>query len=376
MTATERPKTSGPVCSACIREEGLAAYVKHHGEEGLCAWCRQQAVVLDLGEVGSFVHACIRNHYLRADEELFYDDEAESGYAGSTYDADDLFRLEEVDIENSDLRWALIHSAGGEVWCDDPGLMPLHFTLRKSWAAFEERIKSGRRFFAAKETPAEIDDEPDHPDRLLTIEETLKEVFAHSESIGLFRLLQPDVKLFRARTYSAGAPPPESAQDFGPPPAPLARANRMSAAGIPMLYAALDATTAELEVPTVPGEGIAIRAFVSTRPLLILDLTKLIIPSIFDEERGAHRESYLFLKRVAERISDPIIRDGREHVEYVPTQAFAEYLRFEFRPDGERVDGVLFSSSRHDNGRCLALFATQGDLIANDSNGFLKLVSP
>lgn len=373
LLAVTRRRLTGRVCATCVPEEGLAAFVQDHGEVSECEWCGCEAMVVELEDLGAHIHTCLSDHYSDAAEYLPYET-AEGGYQGATYDVDDLLQQEEVEIEDGDLYLALLHCVGDDrVWCDkDPALMPEHFTLRASWAGFEARIKSGRRFFASKETPEEIDTEPEHPDRLLTVEETLGEVCTRAHQVGLFTNLPAGIEFFRARTY-ANDPPPTGAEEFGPPPAQLAKASRMSAAGIPMLYAALEPLTAESEVPTESGERIALGSFVSTRPLLVLDLRKVRVPSVFDEQHGKYRESYLFLKTVAARISDPIVRDGREHVDYVPTQAFAEYLRFEFRPDGDRVDGVLFASSRQPNGSCVTLFATQADLLT-EKGGYLQFV--
>ena len=71
----------------------------------------------------------------------------------------------------------------------------------------------------------------------------------------------------------------------------------------------------------------------------------------------------MFLRRFAEDIVLPIELDGREHIDYVPTQVFTEYLRYAF--PGDSPDGLVFSSARA-QGRNYVLFcgpeliATQG----------------
>lgn len=49
----------------------------------------------------------------------------------------------------------------------------------------------------------------------------------------------------------------------------------------------------------------------------------------------------------------PIELNGREHIEYVPTQVFTEYLRYAF--PGRRPDGVVLASARS-SGRNFVLF--------------------
>ena len=58
-----------------------------------------------------------------------------------------------------------------------------------------------------------------------------------------------------------------------------------------------------------------------------------------------------------EELTRPIVKDGREHIEYVPTQIVTEYFRHVFRTSiGEQVKGILYRSSRNGEGTCCVLF--------------------
>ena len=60
----------------------------------------------------------------------------------------------------------------------------------------------------------------------------------------------------------------------------------------------------------------------------MIDMTALPeLPSLF-EDVAQRYDTVLFLRRFAEDIVLPIELDGREHIEYVPTQVFTEYLRY------------------------------------------------
>lgn len=86
----------------------------------------------------------------------------------------------------------------------------------------------------------------------------------------------------------------------------------------------------------------------------MIDMTALPeLPSIFEEDVAPRYDSVRFLRRFAEDIVLPIELDGREHIEYVPTQVFTEYLRYAF--PGRRPDGLVFSSARA-SGRNYVLF--------------------
>jgi RES domain len=77
----------------------------------------------------------------------------------------------------------------------------------------------------------------------------------------------------------------------------------------------------------------------------VIDMTALPeLPSIFEEDVAQRYDTVLFLRRFAEDIVLPIELDGREHIKYVPTQVFTEYLRYAF--PGRRPDGLVFSSAR------------------------------
>jgi len=83
------------------------------------------------------------------------------------------------------------------------------------------------------------------------------------------------------------------------------------------------------------------------RPLRALNLLNLAdlppIPSVFDTERHGMIHSLRFLHAFAADISQPIARDGREHIEYVPTQIVTEYFRRVFRLiDGSSLDGIIY----------------------------------
>jgi hypothetical protein len=51
------------------------------------------------------------------------------------------------------------------------------------------------------------------------------------------------------------------------------------------------------------------------------------------------------------------MKDGREHIDYVPTQVVTEYFRHVFKDgDGQPVKGILYPSARQDGGVCCVLF--------------------
>jgi hypothetical protein len=89
----------------------------------------------------------------------------------------------------------------------------------------------------------------------------------------------------------------------------------------------------------------------------VVDLDKLpSVPSLFDDELRGMRWVIQFLRDFREELIRPVQPDSSVHIEYVPTQIVTEYLRLWFPADGETIDGVVYTSSRAADGRCVVLF--------------------
>ena len=100
-----------------------------------------------------------------------------------------------------------------------------------------------------------------------------------------------------------------------------------------------------------------VASFEVVEPLLVVDLTRLPKPpSVFDVARKREREEALFAHGFVNAISKPVTKNGREHIEYVPSQVVCEYLAQAFRPGGVMLGGLVFPSSVHENGNNLVVF--------------------
>ena len=86
-------------------------------------------------------------------------------------------------------------------------------------------------------------------------------------------------------------------------------------------------------------------------------------PHFFDSQISIEdRYRLLFLHSFVNDVSKKIERDGKEHVEYVPTQIVTEWVRM-LSLNGERVDGIRYPSAQCSGGSSIVLFVT-GDNIA------------
>jgi hypothetical protein len=155
---------------------------------------------------------------------------------------------------------------------------------------------------------------------------------------------------------------PTAPANLGPPPSDRAVNSRMSPAGISLFYGAMNQRTARAETfGPVPGsfpEHGTIASWTSTRPLLVLDLTKrLDAPSFYNADASFSYDEVGFLYDFIADITQPIERDGREHIEYVPSQIVTEYFRTSFRAlGGQRLDGIIYPSARTKRGKCIVIF--------------------
>jgi RES domain-containing protein len=225
-----------------------------------------------------------------------------------------------------------------------------------SWIRFEEWIKHETRFFFMRSSYPAMERDPHEiePGRMLS-------VVAHLvRDLGLVTDQAASQRLYRVRERTGGEGWPVDAESMGAPPADKARAGRMNPAGISYLYLSFDEATAIAEVVRSTPAQIAVAEFRATRTLRILDLTTLPPePSIFDASRREQREGLLFLRDFVKAVCEPVSRDGREHIGYVPSQVVSEFFALVFRDSGRvGLDGIAYPSTVHHSGKNLVLFPT------------------
>ncbi len=149
---------------------------------------------------------------------------------------------------------------------------------------------------------------------------------------------------------------------LGPPPERYRRAGRMNSAGIGCFYAAFDLPTCIAELR--PGVGCTVvgAQFQLTRPIHALDTTGFSAPirplNIFSKHYMSRTEQWSFMQHFCHEIAKPILRND-EHLDYIPTQAVAEYFlhHHQCKKNGKpiHIEAIIFESAQFPGGRNIVL---------------------
>lgn len=371
------------VCGDCFTDPGIKSFIESKASANTCQFCLnagQIPIAASIGEVAEHINNCLYLEYDEAANQVPWISR-EGGYLWRTWDKWDLL-FDELcldlpnDFPSYQLSRELISRIDDNSWCDKAGILGNEREqVDDNWHNFCEVTMHRRRYFFSDYDT----DEPglDFP------AETLRKILAYAEQVELFKTLEPGRIIYRAR-YEEEDECFETPGELGPPPQELAiQSNRMSPAGIVMFYGGETQETALREIADKVG-SYAVGKFETGRSVIILDLSDIPpIPSLFEEfpesSEISSRTALTFLHHVAEEISRPIMRDGSEHVEYIPTQVVTEYLRSRFDAGDSRIDGIRYSSSVHECHASYVLFATQ-DNVKSDTESdpfdqrWLKLV--
>lgn len=348
------------VCSRCVDEYALRGFIKKTGEPGhLCSYCDAEAQ----GEKSVAFYDFIRR-VLKGMETEWGDpnDEGvgwEHGWVGDVRDTYDLL-TEELDIgfRTDGLFKDALSSLSDRQWCQRNfyELKP-HQALSAGWNEFTRVVKHESRyvFFRREDPRAEGRGSEEIPPSYFL--DALSSVISRC---GLYTKLNAGTTVLRLRVHELGKKFTK-AHELGPPPPTLAKyPNRMSAAGISAFYGAFDRETTIAETTNSMNEpkSATLGHFKVLKDLYLIDFTKLpSIPSIFESASRARRHGIYFLRSFLEDFAAPTEKDGREHIEYVPTQVVSEYLRFIHRgPKNQPINGILYKSSRQAGTNACVLF--------------------
>ena len=335
------------VCGDCIDNNGIRNFISANAAAYHCSFCRgasDEFIAAPLDDVGEYINRCLRDEYGDASDGLLPWDSEEKEFFGPNWDSEELLAdVIELDLPNDDQNSTLFRKLVGYLddiaWCERNGLgLTDREYAQYNWARFCEVVMHQRRFFFLDYGPDPYEPEVYEPGYVL------RDIFAFANDTGLFKVLPAGTHLYRARREQDGARL-ETPEELGPPPEKVAvQANRMSPPGIVMFYACDDLETALSETDEEPGL-FAVGRWKLLRPAAVLDLTNTPdVPVLFEYDPASgkylSRRALTFLHHVAEQMAQPVERDDRVHVDYVPTQVVTEFLRSRVRWLGNRIDGI------------------------------------
>jgi hypothetical protein len=349
------------VCLGCIHDAGLRGQVSESLTELGCTFCgrdsgdEDEPMAADFEVLMRAVMRAITFLYARSNETLYWSDDVTP--RRDTWDVvEDICAGAVAD----NVLEAIQNVLDPDEWNDDPGALRPDVALASAWGNFTDKVKHRTRFIFLS-IPEE---HSDHPDEFTTTE-TVDMLVKIIETRGALHDLPAGTKFWRGRMVEKPEPFQLDASTLGSPPPLKASANRMSPAGISMFYGGAEISTVVAEIGAhSPQRYAAVGQFESVKPLTMVDLARLPpIPSLFDPES---RDSYYelkFLHAFARDLSAPVALDGREHIEYVPTQVVTEYLRW---LPSFHVDGILYTSAQDGGTSCVIFCGPEGCADKND----------
>ena len=359
------------VCGFCFDDPGIVKFIETNAYLEKCSFCPTESsspIAAPVQQVAEYINDCLKQEYDNADNQVPWDSR-EGGFLWDTWTTHELLFYElglslPNDFPDRELTSSLIRYIDDHLWCDLAGINGSEYEQADyNWHNFCQVTMHHRRYF--------FSDYRGYEPNLDRPGETLRKTFEYAEQAELFQELPPQTLVFRAR-WECASDPLQTPEELGPPPPDKAvQSNRMSPAGIVMFYAGESPETALLEAASEEG-SFAVGTFEICRPALILDLSNIPeIPSLFEsgmEKDGFFtRSALIFLDHVAEQISRRIEKDGREHIDYVPTQVVTEFVRSQYTAGGFRVDGIKYRSSVHEGHNSYVFFATQDNIRTDDS---------
>lgn len=337
------------ICHHCIGDHVLKAEICADGERSACDWCDQTAQTWTAERLAERVAAVYERAVGPADEGF----RQVAGHASwgpigrppfelmtELIEADDdLLGRELVGILARRGAWAV--NDGAFDFYDEESenydfVDPADMRLRTDWLAFCERLRHGSRFFGSHAALDAIF-APILTGRFAR--RSVRQIVPGGPLSTLYRGRLANEDLEQRKIYG------QPLTQLAAPPPGVAGAGRMNAAGISVFYGASDVDTCLAELRTPVGGAAVIGRFEVIRPLRLLDLAKLekigeqLSP--FDENYVERLSWQYFIQGFHDEIKRAVI-PGRETLDYLPTQAVAEYLWT--RPDP--LDGIVFSSAQ------------------------------
>ncbi|AQW92886.1 MULTISPECIES: RES domain-containing protein [Elizabethkingia] len=347
---------SKTICSNCVSEDYLHQRILAEGKTRKCSFCSVHAKAFSLPQLSLKVRLALRRYYEKTaneptDREILMQNEFNKTWERSGERLIDIINDEfgicyeaaqEIEKQIIQSEEANQDYDNNEDFDDDPHYIKKEIGDDKwlgEWDSFKNTLKTQSRFF---NQGVEAFLNTVFRDLDSTVTSTDKPIFT---SVGPTK----DISfLYRARVFQSMDNLLRALKNpdihLGPTPSNLASDGRMNARGISVFYGATDKDTAIAEVRPPVGSNVITARFNILRELYLLDLRNLknIVEktSVFHPQYKEKMEKARFLSKLGHMITQPIM-PGDEVLEYLPTQAIADYLASK---TDRIIDGIIFPS--------------------------------
>ena len=357
----ERGLTSVPekmVCHRHFTDYAIRDSIKANVQAGKCSYCKKTGAT-ELETLMFFMMEGVMNFYEDAAGFMRYDSN-EGGYQGEIFSQDELINDEiGLDVDDNVLREDIINSIDDRAWATPNSYYDSQRDiLVYHWGYFKDVAKHKARYLFAQTTRLRSFDYQLNPYLIL------EDIGRYISEFQMVSYLSKGAILSRCRQHLAKDLVIEAKDISSPPLEKATMPSRMSPAGIPMFYCAFDKETAKAETiiendlskPKVTTCNFKVR-----KDLKVIDFGKLPKRiSMFDTENFREYHVVQFLHEFVADLSKGIKRDGKEHIEYVPTQILTEYFRYMFP---ETIHGIVYPSSKRKGSNSCVLFFDQNESI-------------
>lgn len=348
----------GSICRRCLQDPGLIKiWWKGPRKSSKCKYCDDKKSVLPIAAITPVIHQFIDYHYNSAADESPWDDGA---YVAPTYTSQEVLENLVGGVVCDGLFEDLVEASDEQaLYCErDWALLRQHEVLAHGWQEFCKAIKHRRRFLFqhALDEDARFRGANEIPPG-----EFLRAIGKTIRTMRIKRALRAGTILYRARIMRRDVDRQTiTARDLYAPPDQCATyANRFSPAGISMFYGAYDKATAMAEIGKLSDADhrYVVAQFRLRVDMDILDWRSARFPAgNFDVDSLNRYPLAQFFRLMVADMAQPVTKDGREHVDYVPTQVVSEFVRSQIRRNRRPCQGMVYASVAHPGGANAVLF--------------------
>ncbi|MBK8622623.1 MAG: RES domain-containing protein [Saprospiraceae bacterium] len=332
------------LCIKHIDDTTIKRFIRENYTSGYCDYCKKEVKVVSLEDLLEFMMLGISNFYEDAANFMSYNGR-EGGYLGETFTPDELIQ-ERIGLETDpfELTEDIVNSIEDIAW-SEPDMYndTKRDELMYHWSFFKNLIKHKSRFLFQQNQSS------NNSQNAFAI---LKEVGQITKSLNLIKKIEKGTIIYRCRQHHSNEVISEKKKLVSPPEEYAIYPNRFSPSGISMLYSAFDPTTAFLETISRKDkkkDSITISKFKLKKEIYVVDFNRLPkLPSIFDYKKVKTHYLIRFLYDLEREFTQEIKKDGKEHIEYVPTQVVTEYFRYPFNKNRQNIiEGIVYPSSKN-----------------------------